>query len=285
MHHAQLASAGRWRSPGERARPVVTREPAGGTQSVERALGLLEAFTHDRPELRASELARSSGLGQSTVSRLLATLEAAGYVARDERSGLYRLGHRVVTMAGIALNQSAVHREARTITQVLASDLGLGANVAVRRDDQMLYLLHFEGRRVQRNYTMIGRTGPLHATGIGKALLSELAPDAVEALIGTALRRHTPSTRTDLRTLQRELRTVRERGYATEVEELALGRACVAAPIRDRGGRIVAALSISGPLSALSLETREAELAGHAIENADQISVGLGYVASLVAVS
>lgn len=264
---------------------VVMREPAGGTQSVERALGLLEAFTHDTPELRASELARSSGLGQSTVSRLLATLEASGYVARDERSGLYRLGHRVVTMAGVALNQSAVHREARTIAQVLASDLGLGANVAVRRDDQMLYLLHFEGRRVQRNYTMIGRSGPLHATGIGKALLSELASEAVEAVVGTELRRYTPSTRTDLRALQRELRSVRDRGYATEVEELALGRACVAAPIRDRGGRIVAALSISGPLSALSLETREAELAGHAIENADQISVGLGYVASLVAVS
>jgi DNA-binding IclR family transcriptional regulator len=264
----------------------VSREPAGGTQSVERALGLLQAFSHDRPELRVTELAQLSGLGQSTVSRLLSTLEALGYVERDDRSGLYRLGLDLVTLAGIALNQSPVHREARQTAQSLACSLALGANVAERRDAQLFYLLNFDGRLAPRSYTLVGRRGPLHATGMGKALICELGRGELERLLPErSLHRFTHNTHIRLDTLATELALVRERGYALEVEELALGRACVAAPIRDRSGSVVAALSISGPLSALALEEREAELASRAIESADQISIGLGYLAALTAAS
>ena len=85
---------------------------------------------------------------------------------------------------------------------------------------------------------------------------------------------------TDPDELEKMLRQVRERGYALELEELAFGRACLAAPIRDRTGAIVAALSVSGPLSAMDLPTREESLAMQVIEQADQISSGLGYHAS-----
>lgn len=254
---------------------------AGGTQSVERAFGLLRAFTDGQPEMRVSDLARESGLGQSTVSRLLATLEALGYVVRDEQRGLYRLGHELVALAGVALNQSPVFREARQIAQDLACSLGLGANVAERRGDRLFYLFDFEGRLAPRSFTLMGRSGPLYSTGLGKALICGLPAEEVDALLPEEdLLAFTPHTITDRQALHEELAEVRRRGYSREVEELAFGRGCVAAPIRDRAARTVAALSISGPLSALDLGAREGELASTVIETADQISINLGYVAS-----
>ncbi|MFJ9124191.1 IclR family transcriptional regulator [Streptomyces sp. NPDC102340] len=257
----------------------ATSRVAGiGTQSVERALSLLTYFTEEQPERRIAELVELSGLGQSTVSRLVGALESLGYLARDERTGLHRLGPRLVGLAGIALNQSPVFRASRQVAQNFAHETGLGANVAERQGDQMFYLCHFEGPRTQRSFTLTGRLAPLHATAMGKVLLSGLKGDEVEALIGPEYSPYTAHTLTTLKSLLKDLDEVRGRGYATEVEELALGRACLAVPVRDRSGDIVAALSVSGSLSALDLATRERELAGRAIEYADQVSSALGYL-------
>lgn len=253
-----------------------------GTQSVERALSLLSYFTDEQPERRIAELVELTGLGQSTVSRLVGALESLGYLARDERSGLHRLGPRVVTLAGIALNQSPVHRAARQIAQNLAHETGLGANVAERHGNRMFYLCHFEGPQAPRSFTLTGRYAPLHATAMGKALLAGLSEEEIRGVMSPEYPAYTPQTITTIGALLTELTEVRSRGYATEVEELAFGRACLAVPVRDRSGEIVAALSVSGSLSALDLGGRQAELAGQVIEYADQVSTGLGYLAHAV---
>lgn len=260
------------------------RETGTGTQSVERALSLLSAFTETHPQRRISELVEATGLGQSTVSRLVGTLVVLGFLAHDERSGLYGIGPRVITLAGIGLNEMPVHQQSRQVAQNLAAELGLGVNVAERRGAQLFYLCHFEGRAAGRSSTLVGRTGPVHATAMGKALVSELPPAEREQLIGRTFPQYTPRTITEFAALEATLREVRARGYATEIEELAFGRACLAAPIRDRSGRIVAALSVSGPLSTMDLPTRQDTLAMQVIEQADQISSGLGYHASAAAV-
>ncbi|MCG5219151.1 IclR family transcriptional regulator [Streptosporangium sp. KLBMP 9127] len=262
---------------------MTTRESAGGTQSVERALSLLSAFTEEHPERRVSELVATTGLGQSTVSRLLGALVSLGYLAHDEHSGLYSVGPRVITLAGIGLNRTPVHQQSRQLAQNLAGTLGLGANVAERHGHSLFYLCNFEGSGAPRPATLIGRGGPLHATAMGKALISELPRPEIEELLGGAYARYTPHTITSLDDLTTALDEVRQRGYATEFEELAFGRACLAAPIRDRTGRIVAALSASGPLSAMNLAHRQTELAMTVIEYADQISSGLGYHATMTA--
>ncbi|MEU4408479.1 IclR family transcriptional regulator [Streptosporangium sp. NPDC023963] len=262
---------------------VSARESAGGTQSVERALSLLSAFSEERPERRISELVAATGLGQSTVSRLVGALVTLGYLSHDERSGLYSVGPQVITLAGIGLNQSPVHQQSRQQAQNLAGALGLGANVAERHGASMFYLCNFEGPSAPRPSTLIGREGPLHATAMGKALISELSPAEVGELLGTTYARYTPHTITELGDLTAALKEVRQRGYATEVEELAFGRACLAAPLRDRTGRIVAALSVSGPLSTMNLARRQNELAMTVIEYADQISSSLGYHATATA--
>lgn len=250
----------------------------GSNQSVERAVALLRVFLAGQAELRVSDLAQTTGVGQSTASRLLATLESLDLVERDDRSGLYRLGLQHLAFASVALNHHPVHREGRQTTQELASRLGLGGNVAIREGSSLMYLCNFEGRLAPKSYSLIGQRNPLHATGLGKCLLTALTPKERRTLLGSELPSYTQRTITTHEELDDRVAEVAARGYATEVEELSLGRACIAAPIRGSRGEVVAALSVSGPLSAIDLANREEELAGQVIEAADSIATGLGYI-------
>lgn len=247
----------------------------GTNQSVERAAAVLTTFL-DGHTMRVSDVASRTGLGQSTASRLLSTLESMEFVERDEVSSLYRLGPALITLGGAALNQHPVHRAARQPAQNVVAALGLAANVATRQENTLFYLCSFEGPRAPKTYALTGRRNPLHATGLGKCLVSDLSPEERRSVLHT-LSPYTAHTITDHEDLDRAIDHVMAHGYATETEELALGRACVAAPIYDHSGRVVAALSVSGPLSVINLADQEAELARHVIEAADQISIGLGF--------
>jgi len=242
-------------------------------QSVEKAVAVLEAFADGMPR-RVGDVARSAEISQSTASRLLATLESAGLVERDSLSALYFLGPELLTLAGVAINQNPVHRVGRQIAQNLASDLGLGVNIALLRGVELVYLCNFEGRMSPKSHTLMGQRVPVHATSIGKSTLVGFTAAARRAL---PLTQYTESTITDPAVLEREVAFISRRGYATEVEEFVLGRASVAAPILDQGGKIIAAISISGPRSEIDLDSRERDLARIVIETADRISSGLGY--------
>lgn len=256
----------------------MSAEPSSTNQSLERTIALLRAFVADRPEMRVGDIAKLTGIGQSTVSRQLASLESLGLVERDEVSGLYRLGLDLMTYATVAVNQHPVHRAGRQVAQDLACRLGLGVNVAVLRNSSLFYLFHFEGRLAPKSYSMVGRRNPLHATALGKALLLGMGDRERRSLLSDSLDRFTSHTVVTHEALGEQLATAARDGYAVELEELSLGRACLAAPIRDAHSTVVAALSVSGPLSAMDLPTRRDELAAIAIEAADSIATGLGLV-------
>lgn len=248
-------------------------------QSVERAFAVLASFTDERPRWRVTDLAERLGLPQSTVSRLLSTMEQIGFVQQDQQTGFYSLGLAVVTLAGVALNQLPVQREAMLELSAAAAELGLAANLAIPRGDEIFYLVTKEGPKAPKHFTMIGKRNPLHCTAMGKVLLAHLPETAREAVLARIpYPRFTANTLASADELRPVLETIVARGYASEREELALGRACLAAPVRDASGAVVAAVSISGPLSVLDLDQREASLAGHVIEMADRISSKLGYV-------
>jgi DNA-binding IclR family transcriptional regulator len=245
---------------------------AGSNRSVERAVAVLRAFAVTG-SLRVTEVANLAGLRQSTASRLLSTLESAAFVERDA-DGQYRLGAELITLAGVAVNGHPVHHAARQPAQSLAAATGLGANVAVRRGHEAYYLCNFEGRLAPRAFSLTGRRNPLHATALGKCLL--LGVDDRRALLGE-LERYTPRTITDHDTLDAAIEQVAWQGYSTETEELSLSRSCLAAPLRDRSGHVVGALSLSGPSSAVDLATREHELSRLVVETADAINSHLGH--------
>ncbi len=251
------------------------------TQSVSRALAVLSCFTDSSPQLRVGDIAAQIDLPQSTVSRLLKTMEQIGFVERDDVTGLYRPGLELVTLAGIVLNQIPLRAEAMLELSTVATDTGLATNLAILRNDRLFYLATVEGPKAPKQFTMIGKSGPLHCTGMGKVLLAHLAADERETVLSRLpFEQFTSHTATSVDDLRPMLDRVQRDGYAIEREELALGRACLASPIRDARGKVVAATSISGPLSALDLNHREAELASRVIEMADSISRRLGYIAT-----
>jgi DNA-binding IclR family transcriptional regulator len=207
-------------------------------------------------------------------------MESLAFVERDPGTGVYRPGLQLVTLAGIVLNQMPLRSEGMVELSAVAAETGLATNLAILRDDALFYLASVEGPRAPKLFTMMGRQGPLHSTGMGKILLAHLPADEREAALARIpYPRYTPHTAASAEELRPMLDEALGRGYAIEREELAFGRACVASPVRDARGRIVAATSISGPLSELDLDSRQLELASRVIEMADRISRRLGWVA------
>jgi DNA-binding IclR family transcriptional regulator len=235
-------------------------------------LDLLNVLAHDVGEVRVADVARIFDIGTSTASRLLMTLHSHGFVVRDDATGLHRLGPAALSLAGAALNQQFLYREARVVATGLVAEFQLGANVAERQRDQLFYVISLDGPRSPRPYTLLGQRGPLHATGLGKALLCDHSPEGLAQLFPQPLKAYTARTIVDLDTLATELAAVRACGYAVEQQELAMGRACVAAPIRGADGAPVAAISLSGPVSLVRLPDREQELGTAVVEAADRLS-------------
>ena len=255
---------------------------AGLTQSVTRALAILSCFTDEQPEVRVIDVAKQLNLTQSNVSRLLSTMVSLGYVEKDEFSGFYRLGPQIVTLGGIALNHYEIRKQALPELYELEKKLGLGANLAILSGHRMFYLAHVDSHKSPRMYTLVGRSNPLHCTGIGKVLLAYMSREEAEVAIeADKLHPYTAKTITDKTALYAQLEEIREKGYAIENEELALGRACLAAPVRGRNGKVLAGISISGPLSEIQLEARRQELAGILIEVTDRVSMKMGYLTGI----
>lgn len=254
--------------------PHVERVIPGseGTQAVDRALRLLRTLAEQRTPLRVSDVARMCEIGVSTASRLLGTLERQGFVERA--SGLFRLGEVSLSLAGAAMSQSHLYRASAPVAFELAAKYRLGVHVARRSGDTALYLLSVAGERAASGQTLLGSRRPLHATALGKSLLADASADELSELESAAgLPIYTPNTIHDVASLGQELERISRRGYSTEVEELALGRACIAAPVRGFDHKVIAALSLAGPKSVLDLAEREEDLAQAVIEGADRIGL------------
>lgn len=247
-------------------------------QTLERAVGLLSLFCHERPMLSLSQIAESLNLHISTVHRLVGTLENAGYLDKEPRSGHYRLGFAPVELAGLALNQTDFVRHALPELDQLRDELQLNANLAVLYNDDIIHLAYAVRRDTPRYYTVIGRRAVPHCTALGKVLLSELPRSAVHQMIKRqGWRPYTPHSISDYQRLDEELDAVSKRGYATDLEERHVGHACVAAPIRDNTTHIVAALSVTGEL-ALITGDRGRDIISAVLEHAKRVSLQVGYM-------
>jgi DNA-binding IclR family transcriptional regulator len=247
-------------------------------QMASKLHAILTRFREDRPTWRQVDLARALDVSPSALSRSLASLVEYGFLRLDADTGTYRLGPTVVSLAGAAINEYEEFRHAYAELHALMAATLLGTNLAVPDDDRLMYLFHIDGPKMKRGNTLIGRHAPLHATALGKALLSGLSATALEAwLVDRVLPGYTVHTITDPDRLRAELAEVRTRGYATEQEELALGRGCIAVPIRARDGQVVAAMSLSGPKDAIRLDLEADAYAGLLLDASEVISGRLGY--------
>lgn len=262
---------------------AVTERADGGAasgriQSLERGLALLDAVAGASPQgAPVAVLAEQCGLNRATAWRLLATLEAHGWVERDPGGSRYRIGFalaRVSTAAGV----DGLVRRARPELERVAGETGETAALAVAGRTGVTYVDEVAPQAVL-SANWLGRAVPLHATSTGKALLAGLPPAEAQALLGGELTAFTPTTVTDRAALERELAATRERGWGACRGELEPQLYGVSAPVLEpRSGRTYAVFSIWGPRDRVP-ESRFAELGARAVEAArriaDQAGAGL----------
>lgn len=251
-------------------------------QGIARAASVLSALgASTNGGMRASEIGRATGLGASTMARLLSSLEEFDYVSKNADTQLYTVGPAILKLSSQGLNQNPVHRESRVVAEALAQQTGLSVNVGVRNGHQALYLCHFEGLLAPKEHTMVGMSQPLHASGMGKCLLLDMTEEQRRDLLGeSSLASFTTHTITDHAALSNDLADSLTRGVCVENQELALGRFCIASPIRDASGWVVASISISGRATVMR-EQNIQSLTEQVIEAADRISVGLGMISAV----
>jgi DNA-binding IclR family transcriptional regulator len=221
--------------------------------SVERALVILEALGRNSHGYGCTELGQLLGLHKSTVYRLVSTLLTYGFVEKDPQNDKYRLGTKIMHLGLEALNNLDFRKVALPYIQELVQISRETVQLAVLEGKDVLVL---ERDHSPEAITVnLGLRGEMHCTAEGKVLLAYLAPDKAAGMLkGKPLRQYTINTITDIGQLISHLDKVRSQGFAINAEEMVEGVRAIAAPVFDHNGRNIAALSIAGPSSRLSLE-------------------------------
>ncbi|WP_338833121.1 HTH-type transcriptional regulator XynR [Moorella humiferrea] len=246
-------------------------------QTVERALEIIKILAQNGPEgLGISEISRQLGLGKSTVHRLLNTLMAYHYVEQDVRNAKYRLGWALFEIGNIVPRQHRVDNFDINILQDLCAEYGETVNFGIRDGNRTIIITKVEPDVRLKANVNVGESEPLHATALGKVLISELDSNLLKSILGENLKSFTSNTITTLEELLVELKKVREQGYALDCEEYCYGLTCIAMPVRDFTGEIRAAVSVSGLTNRLNFN-RIMEIKNGLEAAARRLSNYLGY--------
>ncbi|PKW06476.1 transcriptional regulator, IclR family [Streptomyces sp. 1222.5] len=251
------------------------RGTASAVQSVDRAVSVLEILAR-HGEAGVTEIADELDVHKSTAFRLLGVLENRGLVAQAKDRGKYYLGAGVLRLAGAAAVRLDISQEGVPVCREVADELGETVNIAVLDDDAAVNIMQARGTASVTAQNWLGRRTPLHATSSGKVLLAHMPPTLREGLLARSLPRFTERTVTGATMLRAELEAVVEQGYGLTVEELELGLAAVAAPVRAHDGKVIAAISVSGPVYRLNAD-RLPEVAKRTVAAGAELSRRMGY--------
>ena len=266
--------AGRHQNSGGRSRVSADRYLV---RSVERALAVLALFVEGDGRLTLAEISAKVGLPQSTVFRLLTTLEASGFIERPIEGGRYQLGLRSLALGSAFLRHNDLLGCANRFLVSLRDACGETIHIGVLEGADVVYLDKLPGLHpIGLMSSRVGSRAPAYCTGLGKAMLAYRSEDAVRALFGgTRLTRFTDNTITDLNQLLSAFDKIRRLGYAIDDGEHEDGVACVAAAVFDSHG-VAAAISASGPADRIREQLLKADLVTALLEAARGVSSHLG---------
>jgi len=247
-------------------------------QSVAHSLDVVEQFFGDVDELGVTELSKRLKLHKNNVFRLLATLEARGYIEQNKSSENYRLGIKCLLLGRRYIHHMGLVRQARPTLAELARKCRESTYVAILRRDGVVPLEAAEPEdRAVRITPPIGNTLPLHCTAVGKAHLAFDTEEQLRAALPEHLKRFTDRTIIDRAALLEQLSGVSTTGYATDAGEYVEEVNSIAVPIRDYTRSVVGSLAIAGPAYRMAPERIAAELAPTLLEAGGEISRRLGY--------
>jgi len=245
-------------------------------QSVSHALDVLEQFAGEADELGVTELSKRLKLHKNNVFRLLATLEARGYIEQNKATENYRLGVRCLRLGQRFVLQTGLLRQARPVMQQIAKASRETALIAVVRNGTVVPLDAVETEQPVRLVSRIGDFLPLHCTAAGKLHLA-FADDELRAALPETLQKFTEKTILDRHVLTQQLKKVAENGYAVDLGEHIEDVRAVAVPVRDYTRAVVGSLAVSGPAYRLSQERIEKEVVPLMIKAGRELSTRLGF--------
>ncbi len=246
-------------------------------QSVAHALDVLEEFKGDAIELGVTELSKKLKLHKNNIFRLLATLEARGYIEQNKSTENYRLGLKSLELGQTFIRQMGLLRQARPSLEKLANRTNETSYLAIMRNQDVVYLDVVEANQTVRVASRVGLRLPTYCTAVGKVLICSESEEEIRKRLPEQLVKRTPKTLADPKALVDHLKKVAKQGYAVDDEEFEEGVRCIAAPIRDYTGNVVAAISISGPAMRMPDKKIAEELAPAVKEAAEEISRRLGF--------
>ena len=212
--------------------------------SLERGLGVIRSFGHDAERMTLSEVARRTGLSRAASRRFLLTLTELGYVAFDGKR--FSLTPRVLGLGYAYLSSHTVVEVAQPILERVSERLHESSSLSVLDRTDIVYVARVPTKRIMSVNISIGTRLPAHATSMGQVLLAALPPAELDIYFGEAeLKPYTPHTVTDKAQLRPYLARVAKQGYSLVDQELEVGLRSIAVPVRDRAGRVMAAMNVS----------------------------------------
>lgn len=230
-----------------RGRPRSAKDTGGTVQVLDRALDMLDLLAA-HPGLTLSEVAERMEQSPSTVHRLLHSLDARGMVESDPATQAWNIGPATFRLGSAFMRRSGIVERARPILRALMEHTGETANLGILNGDAVLFVSQVETQETIRAFFPPGTRSPLHASGIGKALLAFGRAEVLRGYLGgPGLARFTDKTLTTPDALAEDMARIRARGFSFDDEEKSRGMRCIAAPVFDLTGDAIAGVSVSGP--------------------------------------
>ena len=261
----------------KRGRPrgrAAGSEDSGGVRALDRALDILDVIA-GASGLTLSEIAQRLDLAPSTVHRVLVTLAVRGVAESDHATQTWHVGPTAFRHGSAFMRRSGLVERARPVLRRLMEVTGETANLGILDGNAVLFLNQAETHETIRAFFPPGTRSPLHASGIGKALLAHMRSFELRQLMREMqLSRFTPMTLSEPQALLDDLALIRARGYSLDNEERSLGMRCIAAPVFDLAGEAAAGISVSGPLSRMGDGRLEA-MSESVIAAARELSFGM----------
>ncbi len=245
-------------------------------QSVSHALDVLEQFTAEADELGVTELSKRLKLHKNNVFRVLATLEARGYIEQNKATENYRLGTCCLRLGQRFVTQMGLLRQARAVMRQVSKASRETAFISVMRNGNAVPLDAIEAEQAVRMVSRIGDPLPLHCTAVGKTHLA-FADDELRGSLPEALQKFTEKTVLDRHALTQQLKKIAENGYAVDLGEHIEDVRSVAVPVRDYTRAVVGSLAVSGPAYRLSQERIEKEVVPLMLKAGRELSTRLGF--------
>jgi IclR family pca regulon transcriptional regulator len=243
-------------------------------QSLERGLAVIRAFDADHPELTLSEVAVRTGVTRAVARRFLLTLAALGYVRSDGR--FFSLTARVLELGYAYLSSLSLPEVAEPHLEALVAEVNESSSVSVLDGHDVVYVARVPVSRIMTVSISVGTRFPAYATSMGRVLLAGAAdPDLDEYLSTVTPAPLTARTVTAVPALRAEILKVRAQGWSLVNQELEEGLRALAAPIRDRSGRVVAAVNVSAHASRTSLESMRRDLLPPLLKTAVRIEADI----------